>query len=74
MTAALLIRDQGIPAPRITAVALDEPHTLNGVRFTFMDANHCPGAAMILFEVPAKGGKGDPTVLFRRTPRRILSF
>lgn len=62
VTAALLIREQGIPAARIVSVSLDQPHTLDGVRFTFMDANHCPGAAMILFEVPAKDKAGDTTV------------
>ena len=62
ISAALLIRDMRIPAARIRPVPLDEKHNLDGVEFTFMDANHCPGAAMILFEVPLKDGSGRKQV------------
>jgi len=62
ISAALLIRDMRIPAARVRPVPLDEKHNLDGVDFTFMDANHCPGAAMILFEVPLKDGSGRKQV------------
>ena len=39
---------------RIRIVELNTPIIVEGVRITYMDANHCPGAAMILFEVPGK--------------------
>ena len=62
ISAALLTRDMRIPAARIVPVPLDEKHTLDGVDFTFIDANHCPGAAMILFEIPIKDGSGRKQV------------
>ena len=31
-----------------------DPAQVSGVRVTFVDANHCPGAAMILFEPAGK--------------------
>ena len=39
---------------RMRIVQLNEPIYTEGVRVTFLDANHCPGAAMILFEVPGR--------------------
>ena len=39
---------------RMRIVQLNEPITTEGVRVTFLDPNHCPGAAMILFEVPGR--------------------
>ena len=35
-------------------VPLNSPITVEGARVTFLDANHCPGAAMILFEPPGR--------------------
>lgn len=39
---------------RIKTVQLNEPILVEGVRVTFIDANHCPGSAMILFQVPGQ--------------------
>ena len=69
ISAALLIRDMRIPAARVRPVPLDEKHNLDGVDFTFMDANHCPGAAMILFEVPLKDGSGRKQVGPEHSPK-----
>ena len=50
---ARLVRQQLRVAPeRICTVPMCQPITVEGVRITFVDANHCPGAAMILFEPP----------------------
>ena len=35
---------------RLRPVALNTPTCIRGVRVTFLEAHHCPGAAMILFE------------------------
>lgn len=71
-TAALIVRELRVPPSRVRAVPLYRPSLIEGVRVTLLDANHCPGAAMLLFEVPtAEGGLrrhlhvGD----FRWTPR-----
>lgn len=35
-------------------VQLNAPLSVEGVRVTFIDANHCPGAAMIVFEAAGR--------------------
>ena len=57
ITATLLIKDMGLPAERIIPLSVDTPHCIDGVTVTLMDANHCPGACMMLFEVPNKRSK-----------------
>jgi len=39
---------------RIRVVELRQPVVVEGVRVTFLDANHCPGSVMILFQVPGR--------------------
>ena len=57
ITATLLIKDMGLPAERVIPLSVDTPHVIDGVTITLMDANHCPGACMMLFKVPSKHGK-----------------
>lgn len=57
ITATLLIKDMGLPAERIIPLSVDTLHCIDGVTVTLMDANHCPGACMMLFEVPNKRSK-----------------
>lgn len=40
--------------PHCSEVPLQSPILVEGVRVTFLDANHCPGAVMILFEPPGR--------------------
>ncbi|DBA94095.1 TPA: DNA cross-link repair 1A protein [Trebouxia sp. C0004] len=57
ITATLLTKDMGMPAERVIPLPVDTPIVIDGVSVTLMDANHCPGACMILFKVPSKVGK-----------------
>ena len=61
ITATLLTKDMGMPAERVIPLPMDTPIVIDGVSVTLMDANHCPGACMMLFKVPTKTGK--PQVL-----------
>jgi len=36
---------------------VDIPIVIDTVSVTLMDANHCPGACMMLFKVPSKTGE-----------------
>eukprot|EP00803_Ostreobium_quekettii_P007090 evm.model.scf_2760.1 EVM.evm.TU.scf_2760.1 scf_2760:1068-7777(+) len=51
-TARLAHAQLRVPWPRLVEVELKHPRVIEGVRVTFFDANHCPGAAMVLFEPP----------------------
>ena len=57
ITATLLTKDMGMPAERVIPLLVDTPIVIDGVSVTLMDANHCPGACMMLFKVPSKTGK-----------------
>lgn len=57
ITATLLTKDMGMPAERVIPLPVDTPIVIDGVSVTLMDANHCPGACMMLFKVPSKTGK-----------------
>ncbi|KAL0030110.1 hypothetical protein WJX79_008252 [Trebouxia sp. C0005] len=57
ITATLLTKDMGMPAERVIPLPVDTPIIIDGVSVTLMDANHCPGACMMLFKVPSKTGK-----------------
>lgn len=59
ITATLLTKDMGMPAERVIPLPMDTPIVIDGVSVTLMDANHCPGACMMLFKVPNKTGKPE---------------
>lgn len=54
-TAKLLINVMGVSAAVVRAVELDETISIPGAKVTFLDANHCPGAVMLLFKVSPSG-------------------
>lgn len=51
-TASLCKMKLGISEEKLQVVELNQPFVVEGVQVTFLDANHCPGAAMILFQPP----------------------
>ena len=57
ITATLLTKDMGMPAERVIPLPVDIPIVIDTVSVTLMDANHCPGACMMLFKVPSKTGE-----------------
>ncbi|KAI9311947.1 DNA repair metallo-beta-lactamase-domain-containing protein [Dichotomocladium elegans] len=77
VTANLVKQELGVGPHYVMPLALDEKHQLTEtVSVTLIDANHCPGSVLFLFEVvPRKGGPplrhlhtGD----FRASPRMCL--
>ncbi|PNH05209.1 DNA cross-link repair 1 protein [Tetrabaena socialis] len=52
VTARLLIHDMGLRAQFVRPLEVGRPVVISGVRVTPLDANHCPGAVMFLFELP----------------------
>lgn len=52
ITARLVNLRIGVPWDRLQIIPRDETVLIDGVKVTFIDANHCPGSVMILFEPP----------------------
>ncbi|RKP24241.1 beta-lactamase-like protein [Syncephalis pseudoplumigaleata] len=52
VTANLVAERLKVPREQMRPLPLDTTLTIDSVRVTLIDANHCPGAAIILFEVP----------------------
>jgi DNA cross-link repair 1A protein len=55
----LLAAEWGLRPPRVRVLQLGQPVVVDGVSVTALDANHCPGAIMLLFEVPLPSGSGS---------------
>ncbi|TMW60372.1 hypothetical protein Poli38472_000414 [Pythium oligandrum] len=51
VTAALVVQELGIDAKFVHPLPMHTPVDLHGVQVTLMDANHCPGATIILFRL-----------------------
>lgn len=52
-TTIRLVKERlGVDARRLRPIRIGQRVDVDGVDVTFIDANHCPGAAMILFEFP----------------------
>ncbi|XP_044463163.1 DNA cross-link repair protein SNM1 isoform X1 [Mangifera indica] len=52
ITARLVNMKIGIPWDRIQVLSLNQRITIDGIYVTCLDANHCPGSIIILFEPP----------------------
>ena len=56
ITSNLLIKDMRINPACIRALPLDKEQVIEGIPVTLIDANHCPGAVLLLFKTsPPKG-------------------
>ncbi|RWS08530.1 hypothetical protein B4U79_08004 [Dinothrombium tinctorium] len=53
ITGRLIVSQLGVKQSLITVLKLHEPRMIDGVEVVFMDANHCPGAVIILFTLPS---------------------
>jgi DNA cross-link repair 1A protein len=60
-SARLLAAEWGLRAPTVKVLPLGQPRVMDGVTVTALDANHCPGSLMLLFEVPHKQRRGGVT-------------
>lgn len=49
ITAKLVVQELGVQSKYVHPVGMNIPVLVADVQVTFMDANHCPGAAIILF-------------------------
>jgi DNA cross-link repair 1A protein len=67
ITCRLVAERLGVPRSRLRPIPLDTPTPLCGATVTLIEANHCPGAALFLFELPAAEPPAPP-----RAARAIL--
>ena len=56
ITSNLLIKDMRINPACIRALPLDKEQVIEGIPVTLIDANHCPGAVLLLFKTPPPKG------------------
>jgi DNA cross-link repair 1A protein len=52
VTARLVNMNMGIPYDKLHILPLNQKIEIAGISVTCLDANHCPGSIMILFEPP----------------------
>ncbi|KAH6559971.1 hypothetical protein BASA50_006648 [Batrachochytrium salamandrivorans] len=64
ITANLVSQQLGVDRSFLNTIPLDTRTEVQGIHVTFIDANHCPGAVLILFEIPSSSREG--------TTRRLL--
>ena len=51
ITAALVSKRLGLAVHMLVPLPMDTPTEIDGVQVTCIDANHCPGAVLLLFEL-----------------------
>ena len=56
ITSNLLIKDMRVNPACIRALPLDKEQVIEGIPVTLIDANHCPGAVLLLFKTPPPKG------------------
>jgi hypothetical protein len=56
VTANLLVKDMRLNPSCIQPLPLNTPLLVDGIIVTLIDANHCPGAVLLLFKTPPPPG------------------
>ncbi|KAJ2497979.1 hypothetical protein GGH96_004695 [Coemansia sp. RSA 1972] len=56
ITANCVVQKLGVSPHLVHALPMNTRCNVHGVYVTFIDANHCPGAVVIVFEVPHENG------------------
>ena len=72
VTSNLLIRDMRVNPSCIRALPLDAELVIEGIRVTLIDANHCPGAVLLLFKTPPPKGSVFSYEVTPTTSRNVL--
>ncbi|KAF1329787.1 DNA cross-link repair protein, partial [Globisporangium splendens] len=72
ITAALVVQELRIDSKWVHPVPMNTPVMIHDVQVTFMDANHCPGAAIILFRL--KNGQAYLHTGDFRYDKKMLSY
>ncbi|KAG7398287.1 hypothetical protein PHYBOEH_011371 [Phytophthora boehmeriae] len=72
VTANLVVQELGVESKYVHPVAMNTPVLIGDVQVTFMDANHCPGSAIILFRL--KDGKAYLHTGDFRFHRKMLEY
>uniref|UniRef100_K3W9S1 DNA repair metallo-beta-lactamase domain-containing protein n=1 Tax=Globisporangium ultimum (strain ATCC 200006 / CBS 805.95 / DAOM BR144) TaxID=431595 RepID=K3W9S1_GLOUD len=72
ITAALVVQELRIDSKWVHPVPMNTPVMIHDVQVTFMDANHCPGAAIILFHL--KNGQAYLHTGDFRYDKKMLSY
>ncbi|EGF79482.1 hypothetical protein BATDEDRAFT_1998, partial [Batrachochytrium dendrobatidis JAM81] len=53
ITANLVAQQLGVDRSMLHTIPLNTRTEIQGIQVTFIDANHCPGSVIILFEIPS---------------------
>lgn len=72
VTASLVVQELRIDSKWVHPVPMNTPVMIHDVQVTFMDANHCPGAAIILFRL--KNGQAFLHTGDFRYHKKMLSY
>ncbi|KAI8800793.1 DNA repair metallo-beta-lactamase-domain-containing protein [Cladochytrium replicatum] len=77
ITGSLVIQQLRVKPEYVVRLPMNVPTEVQGVRVTLVDANHCPGAVLFLFEVPntvVNKGAASATSGSTETSSRVLRY